>query len=120
MADYLGSLERLVGRPEMVLLPGHGGRVEEPQRLVRAYLLHRRWREQAILAAIKDAPASDRATIRTVLHHKVGRLGNGPRPADIAGHHHWARRVSSGVQRTGPRVPIPDASAVDRADVLPR
>lgn len=54
MADYLGSLERLVGRPEAVYLPGHGGRVEEPQRLVRAYLLHRRWREQAILGTIRD------------------------------------------------------------------
>ncbi len=67
MADYLASLERLIGRPEAVYLPGHGGRVEEPQRLVRAYLLHRRWREQAIAAAIKDAHAGGRATIRKIV-----------------------------------------------------
>lgn len=67
MADYLASLERLMGRPEAVYLPGHGGRVEEPQRLVRAYLLHRRWREQAIVAAIKDARQEAPATIRTIV-----------------------------------------------------
>ncbi len=67
MADYLASLEQLIGRPETVYLPGHGGRVEEPQRLVRAYLLHRRWREQAIAATIKDAPRGSPATIRTIV-----------------------------------------------------
>lgn len=67
MADYLSSLERLMGRPEAVYLPGHGGRVEEPQRLVRAYLLHRRWREQAIVAAIKDPRDGSPATIRTIV-----------------------------------------------------
>lgn len=69
MADYLASLDRLIGRPEGVFLPGHGGRVEEPQRLVKAYLLHRRWREQAILTVIRDG-AADRgrlATIRTIV-----------------------------------------------------
>lgn len=67
MADYLASLERLMGRPEAVYLPGHGGRVEEPQRLVRAYLLHRRWREQAIVAAIKETRDGSPATIRTIV-----------------------------------------------------
>lgn len=65
MADYLASLELLIGRPERVYLPGHGGRIEEPQRIVKAYLLHRRWREQAILGAIRSA--SGAATIRTVV-----------------------------------------------------
>jgi glyoxylase-like metal-dependent hydrolase (beta-lactamase superfamily II) len=67
MADYLSSLELLIGRPEAVHLPGHGGRVEEPQRLVKAYLLHRRWREQAILAAITSQAADASATIRTIV-----------------------------------------------------
>ena len=67
MADYLASLERLMGRAEGVFLPGHGGRVEDPQRLVKAYLLHRRWREQAIVAAIKDGRDGKPATIRTIV-----------------------------------------------------
>lgn len=54
MADYMSSLELLLDRNDQVFLPGHGGRVEEPQRTVKAYLLHRRWREQAVLAAIRD------------------------------------------------------------------
>ncbi|HEX5999135.1 MAG TPA: MBL fold metallo-hydrolase [Hyphomicrobiaceae bacterium] len=53
MADYMASLELLTGRNDRFYLPGHGGRVEEPQRLVKAFLLHRRMREQAILDCIR-------------------------------------------------------------------
>lgn len=62
MADYLTSLQILLGRPERTYLPGHGGRIEDAQRMVKAYLLHRRWREQAIVAAIRDG----RSTVREV------------------------------------------------------
>jgi glyoxylase-like metal-dependent hydrolase (beta-lactamase superfamily II) len=54
MSDYIASLERLLGRNESIYLPGHGGRLDEPQRTVKAYLLHRRWREDSILDAIRD------------------------------------------------------------------
>ena len=60
MADYLASLQLLLERPESVYLPGHGGRIEDGQRMVKAYLLHRRWREQAILAAIRDGRRTPR------------------------------------------------------------
>jgi glyoxylase-like metal-dependent hydrolase (beta-lactamase superfamily II) len=53
MADYLSSLQLLLKRDDEMLLPGHGGRIMEPQRTVKAYLLHRRWREQAILEAVR-------------------------------------------------------------------
>jgi glyoxylase-like metal-dependent hydrolase (beta-lactamase superfamily II) len=53
MADYLRSLELLLARDNEMLLPGHGGRIMESRRTVKAYLLHRRWREQAILDAIR-------------------------------------------------------------------
>lgn len=53
MADYITSLERLMSRGETLYLPGHGGRLYEPARTVKAYLLHRRWREQSILDAIQ-------------------------------------------------------------------
>ncbi len=54
MADYLRSLEALLERKDDVYLPGHGGRVLKPRRTVKAYLLHRRWREQAILEAVRQ------------------------------------------------------------------
>jgi glyoxylase-like metal-dependent hydrolase (beta-lactamase superfamily II) len=63
MADYLASLEKLTRRTDALLLPGHGGRIREPARTLRAYLLHRRWREQAILDAIRAGTR----TIRTIV-----------------------------------------------------
>ncbi|MGI9423367.1 MAG: MBL fold metallo-hydrolase [Hyphomicrobiaceae bacterium] len=54
MADYLASLERLLDRNDAVYFPGHGGQIPEPQRFAKAYLLHRRVREQSILKALKQ------------------------------------------------------------------
>ena len=54
MADYLGSLQRLEGRGARLYLPGHGGKLKEPERMVHAYLVHRNWREKAIYRAIGD------------------------------------------------------------------
>lgn len=62
MADYLASLQLLLERDESLYLPGHGGRIEDATRMVKAYLLHRRWREQAIMAAIREG----RQTVREV------------------------------------------------------
>jgi glyoxylase-like metal-dependent hydrolase (beta-lactamase superfamily II) len=54
MSDYNSSLEKLQARTgDTVYFPGHGGRVEQPQRVAKAYLIHRRMREQAILDAIR-------------------------------------------------------------------
>ena len=66
MSDYVRSLEILLDRNDGVFLPGHGGRLEEPQRTVKAYLLHRRWREQAILQALKNGSPTIRATVPVV------------------------------------------------------
>jgi glyoxylase-like metal-dependent hydrolase (beta-lactamase superfamily II) len=54
MADYMRSLEKLLDRKEPVFMPGHGGRIEQPARMVKAYIVHRRWREQAILDAVRQ------------------------------------------------------------------
>lgn len=53
MSAYMASLERLLARKDEIYLPGHGGRVYQPQRLVKAFVLHRKMREQAILDCIK-------------------------------------------------------------------
>lgn len=58
MADYLASLQLLLDRREQLYLPGHGGRIEDGVRMSKAYLLHRRWREQAILGAIRAGHAT--------------------------------------------------------------
>jgi glyoxylase-like metal-dependent hydrolase (beta-lactamase superfamily II) len=63
MADYVGSLELLLDRQDDVFLPGHGGRIIDPQRTVKAYLLHRRWREKSVL----DALAAGATTIRRIV-----------------------------------------------------
>jgi glyoxylase-like metal-dependent hydrolase (beta-lactamase superfamily II) len=66
MSDYIASLEILLDRNDSVFLPGHGGRLEGPQRTVKAYLLHRRWREQAVLKMLKEGASSVRLIVPKV------------------------------------------------------
>ena len=54
MGDYIRSLEVLLKRPETIYFPGHGGRVDQAQRLVKAFIMHRRWREAQILDCLRD------------------------------------------------------------------
>ncbi len=54
MASFLASLEKLMRRHDKIFLPGHGGRVQTPQRVVKAYIMHRQWREQTILDCLED------------------------------------------------------------------
>jgi glyoxylase-like metal-dependent hydrolase (beta-lactamase superfamily II) len=74
MADYIVSLERLLERPEAVYLPGHGGRIDEPHRTVKAYLLHRRWREDSILDAIRAGTETIKTIVPVVYPTIDGRL----------------------------------------------
>ncbi|MEZ5900075.1 MAG: MBL fold metallo-hydrolase [Hyphomicrobiaceae bacterium] len=66
MSDYMRSLEKLMDEDAGVYLPGHGGRVEEPRRTLKAYLLHRRMREQAISKAIRDGAKTAREILPAV------------------------------------------------------
>lgn len=63
MSDYLRSLELLLDIEAARLLPGHGGTIEEPRRTVKAYLLHRKWREQAILDAVRKGTNTQRTLL---------------------------------------------------------
>jgi glyoxylase-like metal-dependent hydrolase (beta-lactamase superfamily II) len=54
MGDYIRSLELLLDRPEDIYFPGHGGRVDQAHRLVKAFMMHRRWRETQILECLRD------------------------------------------------------------------
>jgi glyoxylase-like metal-dependent hydrolase (beta-lactamase superfamily II) len=66
MRAYIRSLELLTERPERLYFPGHGGQIEEPQRLVKAYLLHRRMREHAILDCIRQGHNTAEAIVPVV------------------------------------------------------
>lgn len=54
MSDYINSLEKIMTRNDATFFPGHGGRIENPKRLVKAYLVHRSWRENAIMDSVKN------------------------------------------------------------------
>ncbi len=63
MGDYLRSLELLLTRDDEVYWPTHGPPVRDPKTLVRAFIAHRRYREEQIL----DCLASGRTTIEAMV-----------------------------------------------------
>jgi glyoxylase-like metal-dependent hydrolase (beta-lactamase superfamily II) len=76
MADYMRSLGRLAARDDRLYMPGHGGRIDQPARWVKAYLLHRQWREQAILDAIKSGHTTIEQIVSLVYSGIDDRLRN--------------------------------------------
>ncbi len=54
MAAYMASLDKLIGRDDRVYYPGHGEAIDNPQRLVRGLLGHRRQREGQILRLLRE------------------------------------------------------------------
>ena len=58
MTAYMASLEKLLPRTERRYYPAHGDPIENPQRLVRGMLGHRKQREGQILRTLRDAPAA--------------------------------------------------------------
>jgi len=54
MAAYMRSLDRLLARDDRVYYPGHGDAVENPRRLVRGMLGHRRSREGQIVRLVGE------------------------------------------------------------------
>ena len=69
MGDYFSSLERLLDPAldrSRIYLSGHGETIREPQRLVRAYLHHRKMRENMVLEALRDGLATAQAVTARV------------------------------------------------------
>jgi glyoxylase-like metal-dependent hydrolase (beta-lactamase superfamily II) len=92
MADYLRSLELLLERGNEMLLPGHGGRILESRRIVKAYLLHRRWREQAILEAVRQGTNTVRKLL-PVIYRELDEDVVGAAKASLRAHiEHLAER----------------------------
>lgn len=53
MADYMESLDKLLGRDDGLYLPGHGGPVMQPAAFVRGLKVHRKMRERAIVERLR-------------------------------------------------------------------
>ncbi len=66
LASYMTSLERVLALRPSRLLPGHGPIIEEPDRLLRRYLAHRREREEQILAALRTGDGTVDAIVARV------------------------------------------------------
>ncbi|MDX2290156.1 MAG: MBL fold metallo-hydrolase [Hyphomicrobiaceae bacterium] len=92
MHDYMASLEVLLARPVDLYLPGHGGRLECAQRSVRAYLVHRRWREQAILGAIRSGVSSISGVVGLIYRNVDPKLAMAARLSVQAHVEHLAAR----------------------------
>lgn len=58
LGDYLAALERVMALDADVGYPGHGGQFDQPARVAKAYLVHRRMRDAAILECIRDGCTS--------------------------------------------------------------
>ncbi len=75
MLDYMRSLDLLLGRTQdRVYLPGHGDRIDSPQRWVKAFIIHRNAREMAILDAIKGGQETIRKVVGVVYRGLDARL----------------------------------------------
>jgi ribonuclease/clavin/mitogillin len=61
MAVYLASLEKLLARPQTMLLPAHGPVIPDGHGKLREYIAHRLMREGKVMAALgtTDLPVSD-------------------------------------------------------------
>ncbi|WP_434712314.1 MBL fold metallo-hydrolase [Rhizobium sp. YTUHZ045] len=66
MADYMASLDRLITREDGLLLPGHGGPVNEPKTFLPALKAHRLRREQAVLARVAAGDREIAEMVKTI------------------------------------------------------
>ncbi len=92
MVDYLASLENMLDRRDRLYLPGHGGRMETPLRMVKAYLVHRRVREQSVLAAIREGAATIPEVAAVVYRGLDARLNAAAELSVLAHVEHLAER----------------------------
>jgi glyoxylase-like metal-dependent hydrolase (beta-lactamase superfamily II) len=74
MADYMVSLDKLLGRPETRYLPGHGGPVNDAAAFVRALRSHRKMREAAILERLARGDETVDAMVKAVYRDTDPRL----------------------------------------------
>lgn len=74
MSDYMASLDRLLERDDRVLLPGHGGPVNEPQAFMRGLKTHRKMRERAILERLRQGDRTIPDMVKAIYRETDPRL----------------------------------------------
>ena len=66
MSDYFASLDLLLERDEQIYWPTHGPAKNKPRDFVRAFLTHRKMREEAILRRIKKGDRTIAEVVQAV------------------------------------------------------
>jgi glyoxylase-like metal-dependent hydrolase (beta-lactamase superfamily II) len=61
LAAYIASLERVLALEPTRVFPAHGGVIDEPVRLLRSYIDHRREREEQVLDALRQGDSTPEA-----------------------------------------------------------
>jgi glyoxylase-like metal-dependent hydrolase (beta-lactamase superfamily II) len=101
---YLESLRRVLDLGPWALYPGHGPELfEDPKAVIEYYLAHRRFREQQILAVLRDGPRDVQAIVACVY-------------ADVdAALHPYAEQSTRGALQ---KMRVEGTVVVDRHDVV--
>jgi glyoxylase-like metal-dependent hydrolase (beta-lactamase superfamily II) len=74
LAAYLASLRRVLALQPARLLPAHGPTIEEPEKLLRQYLEHRRQREEQVIEALRSGETEPDAIVRRIYEGLDGNL----------------------------------------------
>jgi glyoxylase-like metal-dependent hydrolase (beta-lactamase superfamily II) len=108
MADYLKTLERLLGLDLERIYPGHGPMISRPREKVREYLEHRLERERQVIEAIRAGATTVEGMVERIyveypraLHPAAGQSVRShllkleadrrvARRVDAGGEEHWA------------------------------
>lgn len=66
MAEYMGSLLKVLGTGVEAIHPGHGPVLDQPDAVIADYLAHRLQREEQILDAVRSGAGSVGAVVERV------------------------------------------------------
>ena len=68
LSEYLASLQRLQAMAPSRLLPAHGPIIDEPQKVLSAYIAHRLMREQQVVDALHAGRSTVQAIAESIYH----------------------------------------------------
>ena len=100
MSAYMASLDKLLAREDLVYYPGHGEQIDNPRRLVRGLLGHRKQREGQILRLLGDGAQPIAAMVARMYVALDPRLVPAAERSVLA--HLYDLRVRGLVGETGP------------------
>jgi len=94
LAQYLGSLQRVLAFEPLQLFPAHGPPVDDPQALLQSYLEHRWMRERQVVAAIEAGHRTVEAIAESIYDGLEPRLMSAARETVLA---HLDKLAADGV-----------------------